>query len=60
MNGNEDHDVEQDEERGHGEGLEVGEEAVLDHVEVVLVLLLDSALIVQVGNFDGLHWGNEG
>lgn len=55
VNDDEDGDVEGDEEGGHGEELEVGEEAVLYHVEVVLVVLLSVSLVVEVWDLDFLH-----
>lgn len=46
MYDNEDSDIEENEEGRHGEGFEVGEEPVFDHIEVVFVIGFSSSLFV--------------
>jgi hypothetical protein len=46
VNDEENCNIEQDEKAGHGHELKVGKEAVLDHVEIILVPLLGRAGLV--------------
>jgi hypothetical protein len=46
MNDDKDCDIEGDEECGHGEHLEVGEESVFYHVQIALVRLISSSLFI--------------
>lgn len=40
MNNNENDNIKQDKESGHGDNFEIRKETILDHIEVVLVMLL--------------------